>query len=179
MNNDNFEQQFSQKVKATMPPAPAAPVVATGGSSLPLIVAIVLGVITLLESVVLIFTLINYFQLANPGEVETVPEAEYIEGGDDGLSGYDDSGNLIWLNLTCTNKESGNKFVLTKSNKYQYYTGSTISESGDYAIVNDNLVSLSGSNSSKVIYYDGYSLADSLTLYDCDFDVETTSNTEE
>ncbi len=177
MDNNNFEQQFSQNVKSTMP-APAPVAVGGDSSKLPLIVAAILGVVTLVESIILIVTLINFFQAVNPEEEVITSEDTYLDIGEDGLSGYDDEGNLIWLNLTCTNKESGDKYVLTESKNFQF-SGSSQTNSGTYTITNDSLISLSGANGNKVIFYDGYSLADQLTVYDCDFDVEQPAESEE
>ena len=175
MDNNDFEQQFTQKVKSSVPPAqPVA--VREEPSKLPLIIAAVLAAITLIESIVLVITLINYFQIINPIEDDNIAESDYFV--DDGLSGYDENGSLIWLNLTCTNKDSGDKIVLTESKSFQQYKGSSVTESNTYTIVNDSLISLSG-DEEKVLFYDGYSIADGLKIYDCDFDVEETTNTEE
>ncbi len=178
MDNNNYEQQFSQNVKSTMP-APAPIAVGGESSKLPLIVAAILGVVTLVESIILIVTLINFFQLANPGEEDVITsEDTYLDIGEDGTSGYDDDGNLVWLNLTCTNSESGDKYTLTESGSYQF-SGSSQTGSGEYTIVNDSLISLTGASGNKVLFYDGYSIADELTLYDCDFDIEEPAETEE
>lgn len=166
MDNDNFEQQFTQKVKSTMPQKRVA--VADNGSKLPLIIAIALAAITLVESIVLVITLTNYFgEFGSDGE-EVV--ADYETSLEDAIHSYDDNGNLIALEVTCT-ADNGAKFALTKSKTYeQYSTSSAIIGSGSYSVVNDSLISLSGTDEGKVLYYDWASLADGLTIYDCEED---------
>ena len=176
MDNNNFEQQFTQNVKSAMPAKPVANT-GDGSSRLPLVVAIVLGVITLVETVILAVTLVNFFQVVNPAEEEAI-ESDYEPfSGEDESTGYNDDDELVWLNVTCTNKDSDSKYVFTKSKSYQLYNGSNLVNSGSYTIVNDSLVSLSG-NEGKVLFYDGWSIADGLTIYDCDFEVEETTEAE-
>lgn len=175
MDNNDFEQEFSQKVKSSV--SPSKPVTVSGEPSrLPLIIAAVLAAITLIESIILVITLVNYFQEMNPIVDDAVVEEDYYV--EDGLSGYDNDGNLIWLDLTCTNKDSGDKIILSKSNTLQQFEGSTLVKSSTYSIVNDSLISLSG-DEGKVLFYDGWSVADGLKIYDCDFDVEETTSTAE
>ncbi len=172
MDNNNFEQQFTQNVKSTMPqPAMETPV---GSSKLPLIIALALAAITLVESIVLIIAFVNFFGEDTSEEIInediSVEENNYYQ--------YDNDGNLVSLNLTCT-AEDGAKYVLTNSKTYEHRDASgSVTNSGDYSIVNDSLVSLTSSNGNKVLYYDWVSLADELTLYDCDEDSGATSSTE-
>ena len=175
MDNNNFEQQFSQNVKSTVPAQSVT--LREEPSKLPLIIAVVLAAITLIESIILVITLVNYFQEMAPVEDDIISEGDY---GiiDDGLSGYSNDGDLIWLNLTCTNEDSGDKIVLTESKTIQQYKNSSIVGNNTYSIVNDSLISLSG-DENKVLFYDGYSIADGLKIYDCDFNVEESTNTEE
>ena len=179
MDNNDFEQQFTQNVKKTMP-AKSATTTGDSLSKLPLVVAIVLGIVTLIESIILIVTLINFFQVVNPVEEEISVDVEEYDtiGDEDEFTGYNDNDELVWLNLTCTNEDSNSKYVFTKTKDFQQFKGSDIVNSGTYSIVNDTLVSLSG-DGGKVLFYDGYSVADGLTIYDCDFDVEESVDTEE
>ena len=165
-NNSNFEQQFTQNLKAS-----AAPVADSSSSSskLPLVVAIALAAVTLVESIVLIVTLSNYFSLVgsmNETEVveESIPEDSLVDNN----YTYDDSDNLVSMNVKCTNG-NGVSYDLKTDNSYTLSGSDSANATGTYTITNDSLVSLSGSN--KVLYYDGISLADGLTIYECEEDV--------
>lgn len=163
-NNGNFEQQFTQNLKASAPVA--QPVGAdTGNSKLPLIIAIVLAVVTLIESIVLIITLTNYFSFFNTnGEEEEyyeevpVDEEAYIDNN----YNYDSEFNLTAFNVTCTSND-GASYTFDLTNNYSY--SGTPSSTGTYTINDSDLISLS--NSDKVLYYNGVSVADGLTLYTC------------
>ena len=177
MDNNNFEQQFTQNVKSV---TPVQSVVAGEGSSkLPLIISIVLGAVTLIESIILVVTLVNFFQVVNPAEEEINADVEEYDtiGDEDEFVGYNDNDEVDWLNLTCTNEETGNQYVLTQSKNFQKYENSSLVNSGSYAVFNDSLVSLSG-DEGKVLFFDGYSIADGLTVYDCDFDLEESVETD-
>lgn len=163
-NNSNFEQQFTQNLKATAP-APAPTMTTAGTGKLPLVVAIALAAITLVESIVLITTLNNYFSLVNgDSDVYEVP----VEGSssDTEAYAYDDDYNLTAVSLTCV-AEDGSSYELTIDNQFkQYNAAGSLAASGPYTITNDNLISLAGSN--KVIYFDGFDIADGLTIYTCE-----------
>jgi len=166
MDNQNFEQQFTQNIRATA--APIAPVGAEG-SKLPLVIAIALAAIVLVESIALIITISNYFTAVNEYfsvEEEIIPEGNEPE--DNGTYVYDENTNLIALNITCAT-ENGAKFNLTNTKKIEQYdsTGSLVG-SGNYSILNDSIISITGSNSDRTLYYDGFVLADGTTLYNCE-----------
>ena len=143
-NNNNFEQQFTQNVKSVTPVQSVA--AGEGSSKLPLIISIVLGAVTLIESIILVVTLVNFFQVVNPTEEEINADVEEYDtiGDDDEFVGYNDDDEVDWLNLTCTNEETGNQYVLTQSKSFQKYENSSLVNSGSYAVFNDSLVSLSG-----------------------------------
>ncbi len=176
-NNNNFEQQFTQNVKSVTPVQSVA--AGEGSSKLPLIISIVLGAVTLIESIILVVTLVNFFQVVNPTEEEINADVEEYDtiGDDDEFVGYNDDDEVDWLNLTCTNEETGNQYVLTQSKSFQKYENSSLVNSGSYAVFNDSLISLSG-DEGKVLFFDGYSIADGLTVYDCDFDLEESVETD-
>lgn len=167
-NANNFEQQFSQNVKAAaVAPVPTAN--SEGSSKLPLVVAIALAAVTLVESIVLIITLSNYFALTNYTEDEYYESEEVYNESTADAYVYDDDYNLAAVGITCT-AENGATITLDTTNKY---SGSSLG-SGTYTITNDSLISLQGSN--KVLYYDGVDLADGLTIYTCE---EVTSESSE
>ena len=171
MDNSNFEQQFKQNLKT---PVETVPVATTANSSkLPLVIAIALAAITLVESIVLLITLSNYFAVTNeePADWDIASEEEV----DSGVYTYDDNYNLTAFNLKCT-AEDGSYYTLDTDNQYEEHNAAdAIVASGPYSITNDSLVSLSGSN--KVLYYDGFDIADGLTIYTCE-EVITESDAE-
>lgn len=176
MENENFEQQFQQNLQASM----AQPVANnTGSGKLPLIISIALAAVVLVESIALVITLNNYFAITNGDEdVEEVAIDEEEENN--GVYIYDDDYNLTAMNITCT-AENGAKFVLTNAKNYQELDSSSSQiGSGSYSITNDSLVSLSGANNNqeRVLYYDGFSLADGTTLYECEENVPSSTDTE-
>ena len=176
MENDNFEQQFQQNLQASM----AQPVANESSSGkLPLIISIALAAVILVESIALVITLNNYFAIMNgeeDGDAITVEE----EPADNGVYVYDDNYNLTAMNITCTS-ENGAKFVLTNTKNYQELDSSSSQiGSGTYSIINDSLIPLSGANNNqeRVLYYDGFNLADGTTLYECEENVPASTETE-
>ena len=170
-NNGNFEQQFTQNLKATAAPAPMATSTSSSASKLPLVIAIALAAITLVESIALVITLSNYFAITSGEDegyevpVDEVVDANYV---------YDNNYDLTAINFTCT-AEDGSYYNLTTDNQFEQYNGAgSLAASGSYTIKNDSLISLSGSN--KVLYYDGFDIADGLTVYICE-EVVTEANT--
>lgn len=173
-NNSNFEQQFKQNLKATTPVQPVyeARLESTGGSKLPLVIAIALAAITLVESIALVITLNNYFSYSDDyGEDEGYVANSYY----DSVYSYNDDGDLTAMNLSCA-AEDGSYYKLDTTNKYEFHnTTGAIAGTGTYAVTNDSLISLSGSD--KVLYYNGFDIADGLTIYTCE-EIATESNEE-
>lgn len=79
-DNSNFEQQFRQNLQATPTPPRETPKHASPNSKLPLIIAIILAVIVLLETFALVITLSNYFGVFEYGssEEETYDEEVFF-----------------------------------------------------------------------------------------------------
>ena len=176
MDNNSYEQEFQQNLQASM----AQPMADnTSSGKLPLIISIALAAVVLVESIALLVTLNNYFSIVNGGE-DTEEITVESEEENDGTYVYDNDYNLTAMNVTCTS-ENGAKFVLTGSNNYQELNSdSSQIGSGSYSILNDSLVSLSGSNNNqgRVLYYDGFSLADGTTLYQCEENISEPTETE-
>ena len=174
MENNNFEQQFQQDIKSSMVQPVAKD---SGASKLPLVISIALAAVILVESIALVITLSNYFSLVNGGgEYEDSVIADDIE--DDNSFVYNDDYNLTAMNITCIAGD-GAKFVFAIDNNYQQYNASSsVINSGTYSITNDSLVALSNSSNQqgKVLYYDGFTIADGLTIYNCE--TNTTEATE-
>ena len=162
MDNENFRQQFTQNVKAASAPPVA---VVESPSRLPFIISIALAAIVLVESIALLVTMTNYFSIANEVELgdEVVTEENYTETN----YFFTDEGKLKAFYLVCTS-EAGNKFIFNKDNTYtKADSNSSQTGSGNYSITNDSIVSLDGS-SDKILYYDGFSIAEGTTLYNCE-----------
>lgn len=178
-NNSDFEQQFKQNLNATAPAtAPAQPVLreSTGGSKLPLVIAIALAAVTLVESIVLLITLTNYFSYLNDmseGDTAITPEDDsYLSS----IYTYDNNDHLVAMNLTCK-AEDGAYYVFTTEKKFeQHNTTGAVTSSGTYTITNDSLISIPSANGteSKTLYYDGFDVADELTIYECEENVTET-----
>ena len=176
MDNSNFEQQFKQNVKTSaMAPVPTA---STGETNkLPLIIAIVLAIVTLVESIVLIIALSNRPSV----QTETSENNDYQTpiAYDDYIRSayvYDDDYNLIAVNFSCV-ADDKSSYILTASNYFeQRDSAGSVTASGDYSISNDSLVSLK--DSGKVLYYDGFNIADGLTIYKCE-EVATETDADE
>lgn len=161
-NNGNYERQFAQNLKSATPiPMENA---STGSNKLLLVITIMLAIITLMESIALITTLNNYFSIMN--EEVVVDESSFEEEPVYDAYVYDDDYNLTAFNLICTT-EDGSYFSFDSDKKFeQHNTTGAISASGSYTITNDSLITLSGSD--KVLYYDGFDIADGLTIYNCE-----------
>ena len=178
MDNNNFEQQFTQNIKATptqamVPPADAGG--SGGGSRLPLIVALALGAITFVESIVLLITLVNYFSYVgddySPDEDTYVDD--YIDNGD---YKYDDDDNLIAFKETCRG-ENGSYYSFGSDNKYQFFdSSSNPTDSGTYTLTKEAIITLNGNSQNKTLYYSGSFVADGAVIYDCE---ETSSTSEQ
>jgi hypothetical protein len=165
MDNQNFEQQFTQNVKSTA----AQPVSIESGASsrLPLIISAVLAAIVLVESIALIIMISNYSIANNEYFSEDTTEIE-SEDGDDNAFVYDEDGNITAMEIICTN-ESGGKITLNKSNKLEISdANSTLIDSGNYTVVRDSIISFTGSGNDRYLYYDGIFLADDTVIYDCE-----------
>ncbi len=80
---------------------------------------------------------------------------------------FDSNGELATFNAICVT-DDGAYFKIFKSGTYEQYDASTnLINSGNYSMVNGIVVSISPD---RVLYYDGYYLADGTTIYDCEAD---------
>lgn len=165
-NTGNFEQQFTQNVKsaATQPVYEAKLGSAPSGSKLPIVIAIALAAIVLVESIALIITLGNYFSLTNNSGTEEIEMDNAYQEDSDYV--YNDNDELTAIKLTCEAPD-GSYYVFDVNNKYEEHNStSAIANSGTYKITHDKLISLS--NGDKILYYDGFEIADGLTIYSCE-----------
>ncbi len=189
MENNNFEKQFKSSIdNATLDSnihKPVAPNLYNAkkddSSKLPWIVSIVLAIIILIESIALAIVLVNYFNIVNAEDAEWAPEASEEDTSLENNTNdenfiYDDDYYLTAANLKCTN-DDGAMIVLDTSNNFKRYdNASALIDSGNYSIKDDGLISVTsnGSDNGKVFYYNYASIADGLTIYNCEED-----NTEE
>ena len=164
MDNNDFEQQFTKNLKDSAPVVAQPMEASVGSSKLPLIVAIVLAVVTLVESIALIIALNNVNTALSFNEVEEYTDEELAEGDyyDEENFTYDEDFNITAFKDTCTASD-GSSYTFDLSNKYSLSGAS--SSNGTYTVVDGDLIALS--NSDKVLYYNGVNVADGLTIYEC------------
>jgi len=167
--DNSFEQQFVQNVKNNISEdSQAANIKIESSHKFIFIIAIIISVISLIELVILAILLINFTSTImfendsedSVDEVEIAANSPYV---------WDNEGDLIAVGITCKNQNNAS-FTLTKTNKFTMYDDSSnIIDTGSYSIVNDSLIPLSGStNQEKVLYYDGFVLADGTDIYECE-----------
>lgn len=177
--NNNYEQEFVEKVSVANQPAPSnwqAPSSTGPKSSLLLVVVIIFAIIVLVESVALIIFATNYgevLDLYGDGDIE-YPDDLTGDYSDELSSNsnfdYDDNFDVTSFNLTCTNEDDF-EYAFTKSGTYQKTdSASNTIDSGTYSIINGGAVVLDSANQSedKVVYYDGYVVMDGIDSYMCD-----------
>lgn len=172
MDNSDFEQQFMQNVNTptrSHSPSPAQqPAISkpSNGSKLPLVIIAILAIALLVESIILISTLNNYFALTGNNDEEISEESAALV---DPLYTWDEEGNLATMEITCT-ADDGSRFSLGKDGEYQEYNSSSnVVDSGTYSILNDSIIPLSSTKTTgeKVLYYTGFDLAYNTTIYRC------------
>lgn len=181
-NNSSFEQQFVQNIQNAAqsqvePPRSSKSSSASQPSpKIPLIISLILAVIVLIEAIALLIVTISYFSLS---DAYYNYEVSISDESDSGLEAYsfDTEGNLTAISLNCTSDNGTYNFK--SDNTYeQQERSSGASSSGAYSILNDSLISLSGSNDSeKVLYFDGFDIADGTTIYQCE-EITTGANTQ-
>lgn len=127
-----------------------------------IIIAAILAVGMVLESIALVIAISNYSSLVDEN-AEEASEVPIEDTYDETKFVYDENYNLLAVDLKCT-AENGSTFTFNLDKGYKQHD-STGDSSGTYTITNDSLISLSGSD--KILYYDGFDVADGLTIYDC------------
>ena len=180
MDNNSYEQDFIKNVKQTKQPAApsrSTSKTTTSTSMLPTIVAIILGLIVLVESVALVIFAINYgvvLDLYGDSTIEYVDEE--TEGTPESLSEsssyeYDEDFNVVAFDLICS-AEGGSRYEFAKSGAYQKTdSGSNLLDSGTYSILENSVVVLKNPDRTEdeFIYYDGYDvIIEDDTFYDCE-----------
>lgn len=148
----------------------------------------VLLCIVVIESVFLTILAIDFF---DTGEIDDdggfLPEETIEELNESGEFTFDNSGNIVAFDITCTSEEGG-KYTFAKSMKYKKSAPSGETEYGIYSILKNSAVILKDAplateseedsevwegdedmeeNTRGVIYYDGNNIIDGLTFYEC------------
>ena len=169
MENDSFKNQFKQNIQTTL--AREQVTTKSADSKLPLAIALALAAVLIVETIALMVFIINYIP-------SSVSEPSYSDEGSEYLAGsylYDENSDLYAINVECTS-ESGAVFSFSINNQYNELTQDSSDTNGTYSISHSKLILLSEPRSNgeeRVLYFDGFSLADGTTFYDCqDKDIE-------
>lgn len=168
MNGNNFGQAFTQGVKMEARDIRAMSESNKRTVKYLITVIVILTVICLLEGIFLISMMLNR---TNDEEIDT---PVVMNDSPDALGGnglyFDDDYNIIAFDYKCVNSD-GAGYLFMENNTYQQFgVQSEVIDEGDYSIVNSGAVILSGasgSESERIVYYDGYSIMDGIVFYDC------------
>ena len=171
----NFQPTNVTGQSTVTPSVVAVPRPTTSQSPLALVVAIILGIIVILESIALIVAIANYptsTDSSSLADEENADTAEVSTEYSESSYRYSDSGDLVAFSGTCNNSE-GATLKLNKENTYSKVNPSgATTESGNYEITRGNIISTSNGG---VMYYDGYSVADGLNIYNCELETVESS----
>lgn len=166
MENNSFEQQFIQDVKASTPPV----VQGTEQSHAPLVILIVIIFFMVLQ---LILSVVILAQLSSSSNEYDSEEITFIDEStiepDEGLTSvYDENDYLIAIDAIC--KSGDTTITLTKDNTYQKLGPSSSTPSkGTYSITRGSVFRFSGPQSDEsMLFYDGYALTDGTIFYECE-----------
>lgn len=166
MNNNNFEQQFIQNIKSNASPVEQNAEQKHNLFAILIVVIIFIGIQLILSIAILIN--INSSSGYKNEEVSFNDEPSIDENeGTEGV--YDNNDCLIAMDITCAS-EDGVNILLTKRNTYQKLdANSTILDKGSYAITRGSVFKFADSNKDDfILFYDGYTLTDGTTFYDCE-----------
>ena len=134
------------------------------------VIVVILAVAIVLETIIFSIIIANYVNKENSDDFEMTENDVTVEDyivdlGEE----YDEEGNIVAIEQKCTS-DGGEKFEFKYDKNYKRYgkDGDLVDE-GSYDMVNGSLLALKdGTEAGRVLYYDGYSVADGLTLYYCD-----------
>ena len=187
---DDFKKEFLQGVKqSTVTPHEAiispttndAPFVDDGGqnkSALSKILLVVFIVLSVVEFIAIII-LVNNRSLSNKAigestdlateeDEEDVLDAEESELTSKIKYSFDENGNIVAMNLTCTNK-NGASFSFDQDRTYRENGGSSATNSGAYSVSYGELIVIANSRGEeKTLFYDGLLLFDGKEVYNCE-----------
>lgn len=135
-----------------------------------IVIIAVLALTVVVETVALIATSSNNSQnveAENPEEV--IDDSELGKDfTDDDSYAYDESDNLVSMNVSCTSKDNA-RYVFTKLNNYEEYDSNNVKiKAGTYEIIHDGIVVLKDANNNEqVLYFDGFDIAKGTDFYTC------------
>lgn len=170
---DNMASPMTPPIESPTIPPNEPPMMSPGNNpqptasspNLPLIVAIILALVVLVESIVLVFFGINFF---GSHDDDYVPLEESSDiNTEDGSVKYDDADTITALNLKCSGDDG---FTITFDDTMNYVTtgSSQLGESGTYSIVNGEAIVLnSNTGQERVVYFDDFSIVDGIKFYSC------------
>ena len=174
--DNNFEQQFIKDVASN--PAVNEPVVTTKTDSnkdglglfkVLAVIAVTLNIVVIIMIGILMNSVTNLASNSDSSTEEI--EYENSEEDDDFSSNYvfDDDGNLTAMAATCTN-DDGVTLKFSKDNTYaESDTASSTVDSGTYSVLRSEIITIVDTkNDSRVLYYDGFMIADGETIYECE-----------
>lgn len=165
MDKENYEQQFMQNIKSgTSNKNPETPS-HKPASSLPLVIAIILAIIVLIESIVLIIVLANLFG----GYVSDLDVTYEISDDEEEYYIFDDQGDISAFSITCTSDDNS-QYSFGKNQQYKAYNAeSELLDSGSYSIIRSDIIVLGEpSTNNKTLFYDGANVVDDLVFYECE-----------
>ena len=178
--NDTFEQEFIQNTKISPQPVDQQPIddfaqtKVPSPSSLPLIIAAVLSMVVIIESIVIAALVLNN----NARNADEDEGSNYVEVSPPDTFPYEERGyiynstyDIISLDLTCI-ADDNSEYSFTKTNTYNKRdnAGNTI-DSGSYTIIKNSIVSLDSStnpSSTKNLFADGENVIEDSIFYDCE-----------
>ena len=141
-------------------------------------VVAVLAVAIVLETIVFSVVIANSLNGGGSNDFEMTEEEVTSEDYDvDVGEEYDEEGNIVGIEQTCVSDDGG-KFEFAYDKAYKRYdSGGNLIDDGVYDLVNGSLVALKdGEGVKQVLYYDGYNVAEGLSLYHCDGESRATEN---
>lgn len=166
MDNNNKQEFIPNSKQEVAQPSlqPTSYSKPTTSLKLPLIVSLTMGIVAILEAIALVIVIINMVNVENydysdlEATVEEVPDAYKFDSNDD----------IVAFSLTCTSHDNA-RMTFTGNNTYSIYDQSSSQiGSGTYSIIRSSAVTLKDKDgSSKTVYYDGTSIIDGTTFYEC------------
>ena len=172
MDNDNsFQQQFVQNVKTTTVEASTQK---SSAQFLPLVIAAILGVIVIIQSIALIMIGSNLSSLFNDDVPEDTTESiDNTDVADPYI--YNENKELVAITSTCK-ADDGSSLALTKTNTFEEYdSNNSLIGSGTYKITRDSVFNFQKSSGDRTLFFDGFTLTDGTTFYNCEEIADDTS----
>lgn len=131
-----------------------------------LVLSFALVCTVLVESVILVFFGVNFF---NRNDDEIPSEEISLVSTEDGMYTFDDLDNIASFSLKCTNEDDSVQFSFDKNMTYVKNIPLQPTETGTYSIINNQVIVLNPNNGSeRTVYYNGASIIEGASFYDCE-----------